>query len=73
MNFYIGWSRRCYFVRKVNFGFDGDKNHWHKATPVCNSDKQKRFPAVLDKNSGVKIFYVKRCDSLKKVFYLIVL
>ena len=31
-------KRMLVFI-KVNFGFDGDKNHWHKATSVCNTDK----------------------------------
>lgn len=69
--------KKMLFFIKVNFGFDGDKNHWHKATSVCNSDKnifhlhkEKRFPAVLDENSDAKIFYIK-CDrkSEKRVLF----
>ena len=26
--------KKMLFFIKVNFGFDGDKNHWHKATSV---------------------------------------
>ena len=90
LKFYISYQiyeflyrmvKKMLFFIKVNFGFDGDKNHWHKATSVCNSDKnifhlhkQKRFPAVLDENNDAKIFYIKWCDRKSEkcvLFYLI--
>lgn len=66
------------FFIKADFAFDGDKNHWRKATCVWHSETfsictKRRDFLPQDENTGAKIFNISYViKSLKKDLYLIV-